>query len=149
MIEIIQIEEMTVDDIDDIMEIEKQTFSSRWPRSIYYAEIVENPFAHYYTIKYDGKIVGYAGIWLMKEGAQVTNIAISPDYQGKKLGEKLFSFIFQKALNFGCDNLSLEVRKSNVVAQNLYKKFGLVPAGIRKGYYTDNNEDAILMWVKF
>lgn len=145
----IEIREMKLEDLDEIMRIERELFSSQWPRSIFRSELTENPYAYYYIMKFNKKIIGYAGIWLMREGAQVTNIAISPKYQGKSLGKKLFSFIFQKAINEGCESLSLEVRKSNEIAQNMYRQFGLVPAGIRKEYYTDNREDAIIMWVNF
>jgi|SRR5690625_1149225 len=149
MNEKVEITPMKLKHLDEIMAIERELFSSQWPRSIFRSELTENPYAHYYIIKFNEKIVGYAGIWLMKEGAQVTNIAISSKYQGKKLGKKLFSFIFQKAISAGCENLSLEVRKSNMIAQNMYRQFGLVPAGIRREYYTDNREDAIVMWVNF
>lgn len=145
----IKITRMRLKDLDEVMKIERETFSSQWSRKIFYGELVHNPYAHYYILKYDGKIVGFAGLWLIKEGAQVTNIAISREYRGKKLGKKLFAFIFQKAFKTGCESLSLEVRKSNKIAQKMYKQFGLVPAGIRKEYYTDNKEDAIVMWVSF
>lgn len=145
----VEITEMTLRDLDLVMEIERELFSSQWPRSIFRSELTENPYAYYYVIKLNEKIVGYAGIWLMREGAQVTNIAISSKYQGKSLGKKLFSYIFQRAISEGCESLSLEVRKSNEIAQKMYRQFGLVPAGIRKEYYTDNREDALVMWVNF
>lgn len=149
MSENVEILKMKVEHLDDIMRIERDLFSSQWPRSIFKAELKENPFAHYYIIKYEGKVVGYAGLWLLMEGAQVTNIAISSDYQGKRLGKALFSFIYQKAMTSGCESLSLEVRKSNEVAQNMYRQFGMTISGIRKEYYTDNREDALIMWVNF
>lgn len=134
-------------DLDHVIFIEKESFSTYWPRRIYRKELKDNKHAYYYVLEADDQIVGYAGMWVFEEDAQVTNIAIIPDYRGKKLGEVLFAFIFQKAIQLGSHRFSLEVRKSNTVAQKLYKKFGLVPGGIRKGYYTDNQEDAIVMWV--
>lgn len=142
-----KIRQMDIRDIDLVMKVEKESFSTYWPREIFQQELNSNKHAHYYVLETNGKIVGYAGLWVIQEDAQITNIAIIPDYRGKKLGEKLFSFVFQKAIQFGSRRLSLEVRASNVIAQRMYRKFGLVPGGIRKGYYTDNKEDAIVMWV--
>src|SRR5690625_7889235 len=110
----VSIMKMTLSDLDDIMKIEQETFTSQWTRSVFYKEIQHNPYAHYYTLRYRGKIVGFAGLWLIKESAQVTNIAITPEYQGKKLGKQLFSFIFHRAIKAGCESLSLEVRKSKI-----------------------------------
>src|SRR5690625_6321110 len=104
----VSIMKMTLSDLDDIMKIEQETFTSQWTRSVFYKEIQHNPYAHYYTLRYRGKIAGFAGLWLIKESAQVTNIAITPEYQGKKLGKQLCSFIFHRAIKAGCESLSLE-----------------------------------------
>lgn len=141
------IREMKTEDIDTVIDIEKHSFSTHWPKRIYRQELNKNKFAHYYVLEVDGKIIGYAGMWVLEEDAQVTNIAIIPEYRGMKFGERLFSFILQKAIQLGSRRFSLEVRASNIIAQRLYRKFGLVPGAIRKGYYTDNQEDAIVMWV--
>ncbi|MFD2628649.1 ribosomal protein S18-alanine N-acetyltransferase [Oceanobacillus kapialis] len=143
----ITIRNMEVMDVDQVMEVEKASFATPWTTDIFYQEIVDNQYAHYYVIEWNGKIAGYAGTWVVLEDAQVTNIAIMPELRGKKLGEKLFQYmLYQVKLN-GARRLSLEVRESNLPAQRLYRKFGLVPGGIRKNYYTDNQEDAIVMWV--
>lgn len=110
-------------------------------------EVTENKFAHYFIVELDEEVIGYAGMWIVKDDAQVTNIAILPNYRGKKIGELLFNFIIQHAIRMGVKQFSLEVRASNIIAQNMYRKFGLVPGGIRKNYYTDNQENAIVMWV--
>ncbi|NAP01262.1 ribosomal-protein-alanine N-acetyltransferase, partial [Halomonas sp. MG34] len=94
-----------------------------------------------------GRIVRYVCTWVVLEDAQVTNIAIMPELRGNKLGEKLFRYMLLQIKLIGATRLSLEVRESNIPAQKLYRKFGLVPGGIRKNYYTDNQEDAIVMWV--
>src|SRR5699024_7800283 len=114
---------------------------------IFKYELLDNKFAHYFVVEADGEIIGYAGLWIVEDDAQVTNIGLLRKYRGYKIGEKLFGFALQYAMNHNVSRLSLEVRKSNVVAQKMYEKFGLVPGGIRKNYYTDNNEDAIVMWV--
>jgi len=145
----IRIREMGLQDVPQVAEVEKACFTNPWIIDIYYQELNENRYAKYFVIEWDEKIIGYAGMWLVIDEAQITNIAVHPDFRGKKLGEKLFQHVLLTAIQLGATQLSLEVRKSNVVAQKMYHKFGLVPGGIRKNYYTDNQEDAIVMWVKF
>ena len=142
------IQEMTGNDIDAVLELDLKCFSAPWNREIYEKEVNENDFAHYFIIKTDEKVIGYVGLWLVLEDAQVTNIAIAPEFRGYGIGEQLFGFALQFLLKQGAKQLSLEVRKSNEVAQNLYKKFGLQKGGVRKNYYPDNGEDAFVMWVK-
>lgn len=143
----VYIREMIKSDIDEVFVIEEETYSTAWSKEILTYEVEENKHAIYAVIEYNNKIVGYAGMWAVFEDAQITNIAISPSYQGKKLGARLFKYMLEVASKLGVERLSLEVRVSNIVAQKMYRKFGLVPGGLRKGYYTDNNEDAIVMWV--
>jgi len=142
------IQEMTENDIDTVLELDLKCFSAPWNREIYEKEVTENDFAHYFIIKTDEKVIGYVGLWIVLEDAQVTNIAIAPEYRGYGIGEQLFGFALQYLLKQGAKQLSLEVRKSNEIAQNLYKKFGLKKGGVRKNYYPDNGEDAFVMWVK-
>ncbi len=138
---------MEIADIDQVAVVEEASFTSPWPPEIFYQEIVKNDHAHYFVAIIDDVIIGYAGLWSVFEDAQITNIAISPAYRGNKYGEKLFQFTVQQAMQLGATRLSLEVRLSNIVAQRMYQKFGLVPGGIRKNYYSDNQEDAVVMWV--
>lgn len=141
------IEEMTVADIEDILIINRMSFPDPWSRSVFEDELLTNDFATYYIMRQGGIAIGYIGLWLVIDDASVTNIAIHPDYRGKQYGEQLFLYALQQAIARGMNRLSLEVRTSNVIAQKLYQKFGLVPGGIRKNYYANNGEDAIVMWV--
>jgi ribosomal-protein-alanine N-acetyltransferase len=93
-----------------------------------------------------GKIIGYAGMWLIVDEAHVTNVAILPAYRGKRLGEKLMSALLEHAKNRGAVRMTLEVRASNTVAQGLYSKFGFTSQGRRRNYYMDTKEDALIMW---
>ncbi|QXE03322.1 ribosomal protein S18-alanine N-acetyltransferase [Terribacillus sp. DMT04] len=138
---------MQLADIPAAYTIETASFATPWTIDIFEREITENTFASYFVIEKEGVIAGYCGMWLVIDEAQITNIAILPSYRGKKLGEKLFAHVMEQAILAGAYRLSLEVRVSNLPAQHLYRKFGLVPGGIRKNYYTDNQEDAIVMWV--
>jgi [ribosomal protein S18]-alanine N-acetyltransferase len=141
------IRRMELADISQVVSVEIASFSSPWHAEIFNQELTENQHAHYFIIEINKKIIGYVGMWVVLDDAQITNIAILPGYRGNKLGEKLFRFALQQAVKMGVSRLSLEVRTSNIVAQKMYRKFGLVPGGIRKNYYTDNNEDAVVMWV--
>ncbi|WP_273854121.1 ribosomal protein S18-alanine N-acetyltransferase [Guptibacillus spartinae] len=138
---------MTIEDIEAVMRIEHATFPTPWSRSAFYNEIVINHFATYLLLEVGEEIAGYCGVWVIIDEAHITNIALHPDYRGMKLGEALL----KKAIHFvksrGAVKMTLEVRVSNLVAQNLYRKFGFEEGGIRKNYYTDNQEDALVMWV--
>src|SRR5699024_1720872 len=142
------IQEMTENDIDAVLELDLKCFSAPWNREIYEKEVTENDFAHYFIIKTDEKVMCYVGLSLFLEVAQVKNISIAPEFRGYGIDEQLFGFALQYLLKQGAQQLSLEVRKSNEVAQNLYKKFRLKKGGVRKNYYPDNGEDAFVMWVK-
>jgi ribosomal-protein-alanine N-acetyltransferase len=92
-----------------------------------------------------GRIAGYAGMWLMIDEAHITTIAVRPEWRGKKLGELLLATLMEAAQDIGAHRLTLEVRMSNDVAQNLYRKYGFETEGVRPRYYSDNNEDAYIM----
>ncbi|RDW20038.1 ribosomal-protein-alanine N-acetyltransferase [Oceanobacillus arenosus] len=141
------IRKMEINDVEHVVEVEKASFATPWTTDIFYQEIVDNNFAHYFVIEVNARIVGYAGTWIVIDDAQITNIAIMPEYRGYKFGEMLFQYVIQTSMQMGVRHLSLEVRVSNRIAQSMYRKFGLIPGGIRKNYYTDNQEDAIVMWV--
>lgn len=91
-------------------------------------------------------IVGFAGLWLMLDESHVTTIATHPDYRGRGIGELLLSSLIDVSLDIGARMVTLEVRVSNYVAQSLYRKYGFHDAGTRRRYYSDNHEDALIMW---
>lgn len=143
----VHIRSMTKDDIDGVMNVEKASFAVPWTEETFKNEVEENPYAHYYVAEQGGEVIGYCGLWLIIDEAHVTNIAIHPIHRGHKYGEQLFRHTCEQAIEHGAIQLSLEVRVSNTAAQHMYRKFGLVPGGIRKRYYSDNGEDALVMWV--
>ncbi|MBT2583940.1 ribosomal protein S18-alanine N-acetyltransferase [Planococcus sp. ISL-109] len=140
---------MTLDDVDAVYEIEKESFTLAWTKEAFEQEMLKNEFAYYVVAETEKGIVGYCGMWLVIDEAHITNIAISPSQRGKKIGEALMTAAIEAAKAQGAKLMTLEARVSNVVAINLYKKLGFQNGGIRKGYYTDNQEDAIIMWVNF
>jgi ribosomal-protein-alanine N-acetyltransferase len=137
---------MRLEDIETICEIEREAFPTPWTSSAFHNELTNNHFAHYLVMELNGEIAGYAGMWLIMDEAHITNIALRTHFRGKKLGERLLVQMQSAAVFLGAERMTLEVRVSNVVAQRLYAKLGFIPAGLRKGYYTDNGEDAIIMW---
>ncbi|MGN1385331.1 MAG: ribosomal protein S18-alanine N-acetyltransferase [Bacillus sp. (in: firmicutes)] len=138
---------MEEQDLDAIMEVETQCFTLPWSREAFYNELHQNRFAHYLVLEEDGKVIGYCGAWLVVDEAHITNIAVLPAYQGKGFGEVLLSSMIAECKERAIERMTLEVRASNHVAQGLYKKLGFAEGAIRKNYYSDNQEDAIVMWV--
>ena len=140
---------MTPDDVEAVYAIELATFPSPWTLDSFHYEMQENQFAHYTVAVNDaGKIMGFCGMWIVIDSAQITNVAVLPEARGLGIGEALMRESMKVAKNGGADIMSLEVRVTNTVAQNLYRKLEFQDGGIRKGYYTDNGEDALVMWVK-
>ncbi|RXJ01328.1 ribosomal-protein-alanine N-acetyltransferase [Anaerobacillus alkaliphilus] len=138
---------MVKEDIDDVLVVEEKSFATPWSRTAFLNEILHNQFAHYLVIENEGEIIGYCGVWIIVDEAHITNIAIHPNFRGFKLGEQLLVHAIELARTLGGTKMTLEVRVSNHVAQRLYSKLGFKPGGIRKQYYTDNQEDALVMWV--
>lgn len=138
---------MTLRDVDGVLRVEHRAFTAPWSRQAFLSELVDNQFARYIVAICDNRIVGYAGVWLIIDEGHVTNIAVDPDFRGLHLGEALLQTLMSSCIARGIIRMTLEVRVSNTVAQRLYEKFGFEGVGVRKGYYTDNGEDASIMWV--
>lgn len=139
---------MIEEDIDAIVEIEKEVFSTPWSRESFLTEIRENLLAKYIVAEVEKKVVGYGGIWLILTEGHITNIAVKEKYRGLGIGEQLLNGLIVYCVSKEINSMTLEVRKSNIIAQNLYKKYGFIEYGLRPRYYSDNNEDAIIMWRK-
>ena len=136
---------MRIEDIDAVQEVERASFPIPWPANAFRHELTQNKNAHYIVAKEGERIVGYAGLWLSLDEAHITTFAVLPDQRRRKIGERMLVAIFDKAAKLGAEWLTLEVRASNMPAQRLYEKYGFRPAGVRRRYYSDNNEDAIIM----
>lgn len=141
------IRRMTIEDVPRVHEIEVATFPTPWTLDSFYYEMNENQYTHYLVYEDDGNIIGFCGLWLVIDAAQITNVAVVEEARGRGLGEALMREAMRVAREAKMDVMSLEVRVTNTVAQNLYRKLGFQDGGIRKGYYTDNGEDALVMWV--
>ncbi|MFC4736546.1 ribosomal protein S18-alanine N-acetyltransferase [Bacillus daqingensis] len=143
-----EIRMMDTIDIEEVMDVEKRCFSTPWTRDAFYQELTKNQFAYYFVAVVKNRVIGYCGLWVVVENANITNIAVDPEFRQQGVGENLLQSAMEMSRTLGAERLSLEVRVSNHPAQAMYKKYGFEPGGIRKHYYTDNQEDALVMWVK-
>ena len=138
---------MTQDDVSKIVELDTLSFGSHhWDSGSFYSEI-QNDLAHYYVARDDsGEILGYIGFWLVFEEAHITNISVNPKCRRKKIAQVLLKEMIECCYKNMIKFITLEVRVSNIPAISLYEKFGMKSVGIRKGYYQDNGEDALIMF---
>ena len=143
------ISKMQADDIEKVVEIEAEAYGEHhWSKSAFYDEM-QNNLAKYYVAKTsDGKLVGYAGTWHIIDEGHITTIAVKNAYRRNHIGEAIIIKILEDCYNAGIKYLTLEVRVSNEPAIALYTKYGFNSLGTRKGYYQDNNEDALIMWTE-
>ena len=133
-------------DIKAVFDIELNTFSVPWPEASFHHELEANPAARYLVAESDdGEVIAYAGAWMIFEEAHITNIAVREDFRGQGMGIQLTKALIQYAANLGVRYMTLEVRKSNLAAQGMYQKLGFEKLSVRKRYYPDNQEDALLM----
>lgn len=140
---------MTEADIPQVCHLEKVSFSQPWSEFAFRSELEDNELAYYSVlvpINAPNKVIGYGGLWVVLDEAHVTNIAVDPAYRGKRLGHFLVQTMQQLAVLKGAKRMTLEVRVSNASAIKLYTRLGFIEEGVRKRYYTDNDEDASIMW---
>ncbi|GAB6877525.1 hypothetical protein JCM13210_22530 [Thermaerobacter litoralis] len=142
----IRIEPMTPGDLPLVLAIERRSFPTPWSERAFTSELRDNLYADYIVARHGDRLVGYAGMWCILDEAHVTTIAVDPEFRGRGVGNRLLTALEERALRYGCRRMTLEVRVSNHVAQRLYLRHGFRPCGIRRGYYVDNGEDAIIMW---
>lgn len=129
-----------------VMAIERQVYPRPWSPNLFISEIADLRTRTYLVAKLGRDVVGYGGVMSYGEEAHVTTIAVHPRHHRKKIGTRLLFELIQEALRMGARAVSLEVRVSNWGAQRLYSRFGFRPVGIRKGYYQETGEDALVMW---
>lgn len=141
----VSIRRMKAGDVDEVTAIEAATFARPWSRDSFLREMEKNPAARYLVAEKDGRIIGYAGAWVILDECHITNIAVAEGERGRGTGRKLTEALMRYVSNLGAVYATLEVRVSNVRAQHLYASLGFVSVGKRKRYYEDNGEDAFLM----
>lgn len=133
-------------DIGAIEEIEQQCFSVPWTYESLRHDILENKLSFYIVAEVGERVCGYVGIWKILDEGHITNVAVSPDFRRKHIASGLLDVLVETCCQAGIEHFTLEVRAGNEAAKRLYAAKGFVEAGIRKGYYEDNGEDAVIMW---
>ncbi len=146
MNESITVRPMVMTDVDGVMAVEHDSFLTPWSRSAFEEELAQNRLARYIVAVENGEIVGYAGTWLVINEAHVTNVAVSGQRRREGIGRLLMQKLMELARDNDMESMTLEVRVSNAAARHLYEQLGFVEAGIRKNYYSETKEDALILW---
>lgn len=141
------LEPLTLGDLERVMQIDRASYSAPWKQSTYRTEL-RNRSATYLVARMRGDVVGYAGIWSIMDEAHITTIAVDQAYRRRHIGERLLVAIMEEAVLKGAHYVTLEVRESNLPARALYEKYGFRVVAIRRNYYTDNSESALVMWAE-
>ena len=142
---VIGIRPMLLSDLPGVFRLECSTFPQPWSERVFRDELEQSGRSYFVAVDDTGEVAGYAGLLRVTDEAHVTTIAVTPEARGQKLGTRLMLQLIDAALDGGAKHLTLEVRSSNRSAQDLYRRFGMAPVGVRKSYYGD--EDALIMWV--
>lgn len=143
--EALRIEPMAETHLPSVIEIEKVSNGAPWSEASFRREIV-NPQAHYFVVLENSRVAGFAGFWTLVDEAHITTIAVRPEDRGKGMGRSLMNKILTQAAELGMSCATLEVRAGNMRAIGLYESLGFLNSGVRKNYYPDNREDAVIMW---
>ena len=142
----VQFEKMKVVHLNQVKAIENMCFTTPWSFQSFVYELCQNSFAHYIVAIAEDKVVGYAGMWVIVDEAHITNVAVHPDFRGQRIGCALMQQMLVRAALRGAVKMTLEVRSTNESAKRLYAQLGFKEAGVRRGYYEDTKDDAIIMW---
>lgn len=143
----LKFQRMQTEHLDQVTAIERASFPTPWSKNAFAYEISHNEFAHYMVALAAGEeVAGYAGMWVILDEAHVTNVAVRDKYRRRGLGTELMQKMILWAMALGATRMTLEVRPSNTRARTMYARLGFVERGIRKQYYSDTGENAIIMW---
>ncbi|MBM3211519.1 ribosomal-protein-alanine N-acetyltransferase [Candidatus Poribacteria bacterium] len=143
----LEIDKMRTTDLDEVMAIEMESFNLPWSRGLFEREMANKENSYFLVARNRNEVVGYVGFWMIGDEAHIVNIAVRSDYQRRHVGSVLLASALNLAERLGAEKATLEVRVSNLPAQKLYTKFGFEMVAIRRNFYSDNNEDAYVMWI--
>lgn len=145
----VKIRPMEISDIDDVIAVEAKAYGEHhWSKESFFNELSNDLARYFAALDENDNLIGYAGCWQILEEAHITNIAVDINHRRKYLGEALLKAIIDKCYEEQIKYITLEVRVSNTPAISLYEKYGFKSLGERKGYYQNNNEDALIMWTE-
>ena len=134
--------------VPQVLDIERRVYPRPWTMTLFLSEIVQRSTRFYIVARVRRRVVGYAGLMVFGDEAHVTNIAVDPDVHRRKVAARLLFALITEARRRGATACTLEVRVANHAAQGLYHQFGFAPVGIRKNYYAETGEDALIMWAE-
>ena len=133
--------------VRSVLRIEEQVYPRPWSQNLFHSELAMPSSRIYLVARIGRKLVGYGGTMLVGEDGHITTLAVHPEWHRSQVGTRLMVALTRAALARDARNLTLEVRVANDAAQGLYRRFGFAPVGVRKGYYQETGEDALVMWV--
>ena len=133
--------------VRSVLRIEEQVYPRPWTSALFLSELALRSTRAYFVARVGREIVGYAGVMISFEDSHVTTVAVDPDWHRHGIATRLLVGLVRESLVRGAQHMTLEVRMSNKGAQDLYRRFGFAPVGVRKNYYPETNEDALVMWV--
>jgi ribosomal-protein-alanine N-acetyltransferase len=134
-------------DLDAVLAIEEASFTRPWTRDMYLTELQNEGVSFCYLAKDQARhVLGFCSFWRVLDEMHINNLAVDPAYRRQGIGTALLRFVMRKGAELGARRASLEVRRSNDVARHLYEHLGFVPAGVRRAYYTNPIEDALVLW---
>lgn len=134
--------------IPAVLRIETRVYPRPWSAGLFLSELAQRNSRAYFVARHKSKVVGYGGIMLLGDEGHITNIAVDPDCHRSKIGTRLMLAMIDEARERGMRAVTLEVRKSNLGAQAMYRRFGFATVGLRRGYYVETGEDAYVMWAE-
>jgi ribosomal-protein-alanine N-acetyltransferase len=143
----LKIDTMEMADLDDVMEIERASFSLPWSRWMFERELMGKTHSRFLVARVKDEIAGYIGFWMVLEEIHIVTIAVRSDCRRRGIGSILMLEALNAAVRLGAQRATLEVRVTNLPAQELYKKLGFIKVAIRKRFYSDTGEDAYVMWL--
>lgn len=144
----IELKEMTSSYTEGVFNVGKLSLKEAWSLDSINKELDNKNAKYIVAVTENNEVVGFIGLWIVLDEGDITNVAVHPNYRKQKIASLLIEYVINNMKNWNISSLTLEVRKSNIAAQNLYKKFNFNVSGIRKNFYSDNNEDAYIMWLK-
>ncbi len=133
-------------DLDEIVAIEKASFSNPWTRQMYLRELQNPDVSFLYVLRLQGAIAAFCSFWLVLDEIHINNLAVRPDFQGQGLGTALLQHVLEAGATRGAERATLEVRRSNAPARRLYERLGFEVAATRPNYYASPPEDALILW---
>ena len=144
----IELKEMTSSYTEGVFNVGKLSLKEAWSLDSINKELDNKNAKYIVAVTENNEVVGFIGLWIVLDEGDITNVAVHPNYRKQKIASLLIEYVINNMKNWNISSLTLEVRKSNIPAQNLYKKFNFNVSGIRKNFYSDNNEDANIMLLK-